>query len=94
MFKVLIICADLVRLRTTRLHLERNGFYVRTATDKLRALEIMRSERPDIVVLSTNVPMVVVGVPAVVRMLDDPERMLKAVQWAARQVSGLTEVPW
>lgn len=54
----------------------------------------MRSERPDIVVLSTNVPMVVVGVPAVVRMLDDPERMLKAVQWAARQVSGLTEVPW
>ena len=54
--RILVVDDDREIVRLLRAYLEQNGFQVLTAGDGERALHILRSERPDLVVLDLMLP--------------------------------------
>ncbi|HET6568580.1 MAG TPA: hypothetical protein VFG50_11500 [Rhodothermales bacterium] len=83
MIKVLIICRDRESRRRAWLALQAEDYYVQTAQNEEEAQEALQVFRPDVVVLSPGMRMVVAGVRSVVRLLDDQQQLLQAVRWAA-----------
>lgn len=88
MCKVLVISAYPNRLLAARDLLEHRGFRVLIAGDECAARRTVKREHPDILIISPEIRMVVPSVPAVVRLLEDAEKLLEAVCWAAREAGG------
>jgi CheY-like chemotaxis protein len=59
--KILIVDDDLVILKTTSIKLRSQGYAVVTATDGATAIQAVRKEKPDLILLDLNFPPDVVG---------------------------------
>ena len=69
---VLVVDDDHVLLRVLSMQFEQEGYAVRTASDGRRALEAMREEHPDVVILDAMMPDMG-GVEVCRRIRADPE---------------------
>jgi DNA-binding response OmpR family regulator len=56
--KILVVDDELDIVKVVRAYLEQSGFQVITATDGKQALAVFRHERPDLIVLDLNLPVV------------------------------------
>jgi len=61
--KVLVVDDDPLFLKITTSQLEQEGYEVITATDGCAAIEIVRKQNPNVVLLDLNLPQDVTGVP-------------------------------
>jgi CheY-like chemotaxis protein len=71
--KILAVDDDPDFLEYTRIVLESQGYEVRTATSTEAALNLMRQDKPDVVLLDVMMTYVLDGVHITRQMRDDPE---------------------